>query len=360
MEFKTSINIGKSKISINNPTYFIADIASNHDGSLGRAKELIWLAKESGANAVKFQHFKADKIVSDLGFKQLGNEIGHQSTWKKSVYDVFKENELNREWNLELIEEAKKAEIDFFTTPYDVEAVDLINDFLPAYKIGSGDITWTDFIEYIAKKGKPTLLATGASNFEDVKRAVSTALKYNNQLIIMQCNTNYTGSLENFKFINLNVLKTYSTMFPNAILGLSDHTPGHATVLGAITLGARVIEKHFTDDNDRIGPDHMFSMNPNTWAEMVARARELELALGDGVKIVEMNEKETVVVQRRAIYLKSDLNEGEIITEEDIEFLRPAPSNAFFPYDIKRVIGSKLSKPKYKGDVLMKGDLEVL
>ncbi|QNK87242.1 N-acetylneuraminate synthase family protein [Sporosarcina sp. resist] len=358
MKYDSEINIGKRKISISSPTYFIADIASNHDGDLGKAKELIWHSKEFGADAVKFQHFKADKIVSDLGFRQLDSQGSHQSNWDKSVYDVFKQYEFNRSWNLELIEEAKKAEIEFFTTPYDFEAVDEINNYLPAYKIGSGDITWIDFIEFIAKKNKPTLVATGASDFTDVKRAVESILKYNQQIVLMQCNTNYTGSLENFKHINLNVLKTYATMYPNMILGLSDHTPGHATVLGSVALGARVIEKHFTDDNDRIGPDHPFSMNPVTWREMVERTRELEFALGDGVKVVEQNEIETVIVQRRGVYLKNSLNKGQILKSEDIEFLRPAFENGYFPYEAELVVGSILKEAKLAGDMLCKGDLK--
>ena len=295
---------------------------------------------------MKFQHFKADKIISDAGFRHLGEQSSHQSNWDKSVYKVFEQYELNRDWNLELIEEAKKAEIEFLTTPYDFEAVDEINEYLPAYKIGSGDITWTEFITYIAQKNKPTLLATGASDFNDVRRAVASILTYNPQIVLMQCNTNYTGSFENFKYINLNVLKTYATMYPNMVLGLSDHTPGHTTVLGSIALGARVIEKHFTDNNDRIGPDHPFSMNPATWNEMVQRARELELALGDGVKNVEQNEKETVIVQRRGIYLKNTIYKGKVITKDDIEFLRPAPKNGYFPYEVELIVGTKLNKDK--------------
>ena len=357
MNYQSEITIGSRKISVSNPSYFIADIASNHDGDLSRAKELIWLSKEAGADAVKFQHFKADKIVSDSGFKNLRGENSHQSKWDKSVYEVFKQYEVNRNWNLELIAEAKKADIEFFTTPYDFEAVDEINEYLPAYKIGSGDITWIEFIQYIAQKNKPTLLASGASDFIDVKRAVSAITTYNPEIVLMQCNTNYTGSLENFKYINLNVLKTYSTMFPNMILGLSDHTPGHATVLGSIALGARVIEKHFTDDNDRIGPDHPFSMNPSNWKEMVIRSRELEFALGDGIKVIEENEKETVVVQRRGTYLKANLNKGHILTKNDIEFLRPALINGYFPYEINEIIGKKMKIDKSEGEVLYKGDL---
>lgn len=357
MNYHSEIIIGNRKIAINNPTYFIADIASNHDGDISQAKELIWLCKESGADAVKFQHFKADKIVSDLGFKGLRGQGSHQSNWEKSVYDVFKQYELNRDWNLELIAEAKKANIEFFTTPYDFEAVDEINEYLPAYKIGSGDITWIEFIEYIAGKGKPTLLATGASDFADVKRAVSAITAYNKQIVLMQCNTNYTGSLENYKYINLNVLKTYAIMYPNMILGLSDHTPGHSTVLGSIALGARVIEKHFTNDNSRLGPDHPFSMNPVTWKEMIQRARELELALGDGMKIVERNESETVIVQRRGAYLKCDLQVGHILTENDIEFLRPAPTSGYFPYEVEAIIGKELKNAKMTGEILLKRDL---
>lgn len=356
MDYNSMVDIGNKKISINHPTYFIADIASNHDGDLSRAKELIWQSKESGADAVKFQHFKADKIVSDTGFRQLGSQSSHQSKWDQSVYDVFKQCELNRDWNLELIKESKKANIEFFTTPYDFEAVDEIDRYLPAYKIGSGDITWIEFIEYIAKKQKTTILATGASDFVDVKRAVTSITSFNPNIVLMQCNTNYTGSAENFKYINLNVLKTYATMYPNMVLGLSDHTPGHTTVLGAIALGARVIEKHFTDDNNRIGPDHLFSMNPTTWSEMVKGARELEYALGDGIKVVEENEKDTVIVQRRGIYLKESIKKGHILKKEDIEFLRPASKSGYFPYEIELILGLPINKDKESSQPLCKGD----
>lgn len=359
MSYRNKIQIGEKEISINHPAYFIADIASNHDGSLQKAKELIWLSKEAGADAVKFQHFKAESIISDKGFKSLKRQTSHQASWKKSVFDVFKQYELNRDWNLQLIEEAKKADIEFFTTPYDIEAVEEIDKLLPAYKIGSGDITWTSFIEYIAQKNKPVLLASGASSFEDVERAVRSISKFNEQIVLMQCNTNYSGNIENFKHINLNVLKTFSTMYPDMILGLSDHTPGHATVLGSIALGARVIEKHFTDSNEQMGPDHLFSMNPKSWKEMVERSRELEDALGNGVKKVERNETETVIVQRRAIYLKRALSEGEVINQNDIEFLRPAPSNAYFPYEMDAVIGKKIRVSKQKDDVIYRSDLEV-
>jgi len=179
---------------------------------------------------------------------------------------------------------------------------------------------------------------------------MSTLLKRTNDIVLMQCNTNYTASLENFKYINLNVLKEYSRKYPDTILGLSDHTPGHATVLGAVTLGARVIEKHFTNDTSRKGPDHKFSMDFNSWKEMVDRTRELEISLGLEIKKVEGNEKETVVLQRRSIRVKKDLVIGDTIREDDIEFLRPCPEDGLPPYEIENILNKKLVEGIKSGD----------
>ena len=156
-------------------------------------------------------------------------------------------------------------------------------------------LSWIEFIEYISKLHKPIMLATGASTLDDVKRAMDIIIKYNSNIVIMQCNTNYTADINNFKSINLNVLNKYNELYEGIVLGLSDHTLGHSTVLGAVTLGARVIEKHFTDDNTRKGPDHKFAMNPITWKDLVDRTRELELALGDGIKRVEDNENYALI-----------------------------------------------------------------
>ena len=357
MQYDTVIHVGGREISLAAPTYFVADIASNHDGDLEKAKHLIYLAKEAGADAVKFQHFLADKIVSDYGFRELGGQVGHQASWKQSVYDVFRACECKRSWSEELARTAADAGIDFLTTPYDVEAVEQLDRYIPAYKIGSGDITWTDFIRLIAGKGKPVFLATGASTMADVERAVAAVLAQNRQIVLMQCNTNYTGSLENFQCINLNVLKTYAVRYPGMVLGLSDHTPGHATVLGAIALGARVIEKHFTSDNSLVGPDHPFSMNPKSWREMVDRSRELEAALGTGTKVIEENERETVVVQRRALHLAHDVKAGTVLGTSDIEALRPAPHGALLPYEKGLALGRKVLRDMKRGEALFAADL---
>ncbi len=335
------IQIGSHTIGENHPTYFIADISANHDGDLERAKLLIRLAKEAGADAAKFQNFRAPKIVSDYGFKAMGSQLSHQASWKKSVFEVYQDASLSFEWTPVLKEECDRVGIDYFSSPYDFEAVDHLDPYVPAHKIGSGDITWLEILEHIARKNKPVILSTGASDIGDVQRAVHTILKINPQLVLMQCNTNYTASLENYNHIHLRVLETYRTLFPGLILGLSDHTFGPATVLGAVALGARVIEKHFTDDNSRTGPDHPFSMTPQTWREMVDRTRELERALGSPDKRVVENEQQTVVVQRRCLRAAREIKAGEVFTREMIDVLRPATPGAILPYEIEAVIGTR-------------------
>ncbi len=337
MDFK----IGNHLIGPSNPVYFIADIAANHDGDLERAKMLIRLAKEAGADAAKFQHFQAPKIVSDYGFTHMDSRVSHQAKWKKPVTQVYAEASVSWKWTPILKEECDKVSIDFFTSPYDYDSIEHVNPYIPAFKVGSGEIDWIEALEHIASKGKPVLIATGASEIGEVQRAVHAVLKINKQLCVMQCNTNYTASPENYDYINLNVLKTYATMFPDVVLGLSDHTHGNATVLGAVTLGARVVERHFTDSNDREGPDHRFALNPADWAHMVEETRLLERALGSADKFITGNEAQTSVVQRRCLRAARDIKAGETFTREMIDVLRPATPGAIKPDQILNVIGTK-------------------
>jgi N-acetylneuraminate synthase len=353
MNYDTSLRIGTHEIALAAPTYFIADIAANHDGDLERAKDLIWKSKEAGADCAKFQHFVAGKIVSKVGFEGQKGQVSHQAKWKKSVVEVYDQYHTRRDWTDELIETCRKADIHFMTTPYDIEAVDMFRDLVPAFKIGSGDITFHEEVEHIAKTGKPVLLATGAADMKDVEDATALILKHNRQLCLMQCNTNYTGSLENFRYVNLRVLQTFAARWPGMVLGFSDHTPGHSAVLGAVALGARVVEKHFTDDNSREGPDHSFALNPVTWRAMVDATRELEAALGDGVKRIEANETETVVIQRRALRVKSNLAAGTTISEKDLEALRPCPEGAVSPDALAKVLGRRLAVAKDAGKELL-------
>ena len=347
-----TINIGNRHIGADSPTYFIADISANHDGSLERAKQLIRLAAESGADAAKFQNFNAPEIVSQTGFENLKTQMSHQEKWKKSVFEVYQDASIPWEWTEALKQECDQAGIDYFSTPYDIGAVDMLNPFVSVYKIGSGDITWLEMLEKVASMQKPVILATGASNIGDVQLAVKTIRARNSQIVLMQCNTNYTGSLENFRHIHLNVLQTYHTMFPDVILGLSDHTPGPTTTLGAVTLGARVIEKHFTDDTSREGPDHPFSMTPQTWKDMVDRTRELELALGSSEKFIADNELDTVVVQQRSLRASKKLTAGTILTRSDISVLRPAPPGNILPQSINQILGMRVRTDLVEGDDL--------
>jgi N-acetylneuraminate synthase len=280
----------------------------------------------------------------------MGAQLSHQSKWRKSVFDVYRDATLPWDWTPALKAECAACGIDYFSAPYDLEAVDMLDPYVDLFKVGSGDITWPGMLRKVASKQKPVLLATGASSIEEVERAVNEITRINSRLVLMQCNTNYTASLENFRHIHLNVLRTYAEKFPSVVLGLSDHTPGHATVLGAVTLGARVIEKHFTDDNQREGPDHPFSMNPQSWRDMVDRTRELEYALGTSQKNIAENEQETVIVQRRCLRAAKNLVAGTVLREDMLEALRPAPPDAVMPYDLPRLIGKRLTRDVCAGE----------
>jgi sialic acid synthase SpsE len=350
------ISIEKKIISLSNPVYFIAEIGSNFDGNLSRAKDLIFMAKDSGADAAKFQHYTASSLVSDFSFKNLSNN-SHQSKWKKSVFETYKDASLNEDWTESLLEFCEEAELSFLTSPYSFELVDFVDKYVPAYKVGSGDITWIEIIKHMASKGKPVILAIGASSANDVKRAIDEVLNITSNLIVLQCNTNYTADYENYKYIHLNVIKELQNTYPGLILGLSDHMPGYTNVLGAVALGARVIEKHFTDSTSRLGPDHLFSMTPNAFKEMVEKTRELESALGETLKKVEENEKETVILQRRSICSRNNLSSGHQIKKNDLVVLRPCPLDGIEPFDLNKVVGKTLNKNINPGQYIKWGDL---
>lgn len=351
--------IDNKKVGSDNPTYFIADIAANHDGDLERAKFLCKLAKDSGADAVKFQHHNCKKYVSDYGFKNLGGKFSHQSSWENSIYDTYKSAEVPTSWTLELKKYCNQIGITMFSTPYDLDMVEHLNDFVDCYKIGSGDLAFDLMLDRVAKTNKPVMIATGASDITEVEKAVNILRKHKVDIVLMQCNTNYTGNDENFDFINLNVLKTYEKMFPDVIIGLSDHTHGSVTVLGAVALGAKVVEKHFTDDNNRAGPDHPFSMNPKSWKEMVDNTRILERSMGSGVKRVEDNETETVILQRRSLRLVRNMKKGEIISFDDFEFQRPCPQDALSINKFNSIINKPITRDMVAGDYLKDEDVEL-
>lgn len=343
-----TIKIDGKTIGDGQPVYCIAEVGSNFDGDLDRVRYLVDLAKESGADAVKFQSFLTDKIISKDGFKNL--KVGFQVKWKKSVYDIYKGAEFPREWHKEIFDYCKKKKITFFSAPYDFEAVDLLEKIgVSAFKIGSGDITWLEIVEYIASKKKPVMLGTGASTTQEINDAVKAIRSTGNeQLILLQCVTNYPS---NFESANINAMVELRKKF-NCLVGYSDHTPGSIVPLGAAALGGCVIEKHFTDDKTRVGPDHPFAMDANDFKIMVASIRTLEKALGSKKEIYS-EESQTIILQRRCLRAKQDIKKGSILKRDMIDVLRPAPKDSIYPNQIKKIIGKKTKKDVKKGEYFM-------
>ena len=312
------IKIGKKFVGENYPCYIIAEIGSNFDGSFSKAKKMIKLAKDTGADAAKFQSFTTEQILSRKGFE---TKTTFQSRWKKPVWDVYKDAEFPLAWHKKLNEYAKKIGIDFLSTPYNYQSVNLLKKInVLAIKIGSGDITDIEFLKFVGKTKKPIFLATGASTIKEVKEAVK-AIKStgNNRIVLMQSITQYPSPIEE---ANLNVLTTYKKKF-NLNVGYSDHSPGTLVVLSSVVLGSCVIEKHFTDNEKLKGPDHPHSMNPNQFAKMVNDIRLIESAKGNGIKKVEKSEKETRIIQRRSVFTITKIKKGQKFTRKNIRTLRP-------------------------------------
>ena len=316
------------------PTYIIAEIGSNFDGSLKQAKKLVDLAKEAGADAAKFQSFLPEKIIAKKGFQ---TKTSFQAKWDKPVYDVYAEAMLPREWHREIAQHCQKRGIHFLSSPYDKEAVDLLDEIgVLAFKIGSGDITHLSLVEYIARAGKPVILAVGASSMKEIEEAVNTIRATGNEdIILLQCVTNYPSPIDQ---ANIKAMVTLREAF-QVVVGYSDHSLGNIVPLGAVALGACVIEKHFTFDKNRKGPDHSFAMDAPEMAAMTRDIRLLEAALGSPVKQLTPAERETVIIQRRSLFAKMDIPAGTTITLEMIEPLRPAIGIA--PKHIGSIVGRK-------------------
>jgi len=345
--FNPEIKIGNKVIGFDYPTYFIAEIGANFDKDIQKAKRLIDAAKDAGADCAKFQTFSTPKIVSEGGFSRMQLKGVHGS-WGRTVSEVFKDAEFPVEWHREIADYCKKVGIDFSTSPYFKEAVDLCIELdVPFIKIGSGEITWLEMLKYIASKGKPIMLATGDATMSEIDEAVRAIESTGNKdLILMQCITNYPSKIES---ANVNVLKTYQSAF-NVLTGYSDHAPGHVVALASVVIGGRVIEKHFTLSKNDIGPDHPHSMEPQDFKFMVDSIREVEKAMGSSRKEVVEEEGETVYVQRRCLYTNKNLKTGQIITRDDIDVLRPALG--IQPKYIDMIIGKTCSQDIEAGQPL--------
>ena len=294
---------------VNSP-YIIAEIGSNHDGDFNRAKRLIHLAKEAGADAVKFQSFHADLLCNPLGLKE--------GRWVKDPsYPLLKSLELPLDWLPKLRDAVK--DIDFLSTPFDLASLDaLISLDVPFIKIASGDITYRELLEKAALSGKPIFLSTGHATLDEIERALDWMSRAD--VILLHCVSAYPCPIDRS---NVLVIKTLQEHFSLPV-GLSDHSPGHLVPILATALGACVIEKHFTDDRNRTGPDHPFALNVDEFAKMVQSVREAKCALGSGEKVPCFVEESERVMARRAFYAARDLQAGIRLQRGDVKFVRHA------------------------------------
>jgi N-acetylneuraminate synthase len=283
----------------------------------------------------------------------------------------------------------------YFTSPYSIELVEAVAPYVSAFKLGSGDITWLEEIKAMGSHNVPLLIASGASTMAEVEAAMEAGLSVTDDVLLMQCNTEYTASnseskedrYKRYSNINLRVLETYARKWPGIPLGLSDHTHGAMTVLGAVGLfDCCAVEKHFTFDNSKEGQDHSFSMTPKAWSQMVSKTRALKaematkksfsfeerweilksyvddhealrLAIGDGKKCLATNEANTVIVQRRAVRAAHNLEKGSVLNKSDIIPLRPCPKGAVSPADIDMLVGKVLKRDMPEGEHFVADDL---
>ena len=334
------IKIGNKLLGKGHNCYIIAEIGSNFDGNFSKAKKLIKIAKECGADAAKFQNFKTEELLSKKGFEK---KKAFQSKWKKSVWGVYQEAELPRTWHKKLSDYAKKIGIDFFTSPWDFEAVDLLIECnAPAVKVGSGDITYHEILKKIAATKKPIFLSTGASTMKEIEKAIKVIKAAGNKkIILMHSVTQYPSPIED---ANVNVIKSLRDNF-NLNVGYSDHTLGTLVPLASVALGAVVIEKHFSLNPKSNGPDHPHSMDPKSFCKMINDIRILEKILGDGIKKVEKSEKVTRIYQRRGIWTTRDIKKGEKFTSKNVKALRPAIGSDALNYN--KILRRKATK-RYK------------
>lgn len=343
------IKIGNKLISKESPCFIIAEAGVNHNGSVKLAKKLIDKAKEAGVDAVKFQTFKTENIVT-IKAKQAKYQmknIGKQES--QSQYMMLKRLELSSSDFRNLKRYCDKKKIIFLSTPHSGKKdVDLISKLCPAIKVGSGDLTNLPILEYIAKKQLPIILSTGMATLKEVKEAVKTILPTNKKLILLHCTTNYPTPLNE---VNLKAILTMRREFKLPI-GYSDHTEGINVSLVAVAFGACVVEKHFTLDKNLPGPDHKASLEPKELKEMVKVIRETEKALGSGIKKPTKSEEKIKKVVRKSIVANIDIQKGSKIVTDMLIIKRPG-TGEIKAKDYYKLLGKK-SKRDIKKNTQLK------
>ena len=316
--------------------FIIAEAGVNHNGSLDLAYQLIDIAKDAGADVVKFQTFKAKNVVSKLADKA---EYQKKTTASdKSQLKMIKKLEISFDDFIKLKKYCDKREIIFLSTPFDHQSIDFLYDLVDIYKIPSGEIINHPYLKHIAAKNKPIIMSTGMANLGEVEEAINTIRAINSKakISLLHCTTNYPTPYEK---VNLKAMQTLAAAFKLPV-GYSDHTLGIEVPVAAVAMGAKIIEKHFTLDKKLPGPDHKASLEPDELKEMVKAIRNVEMALGDGIKKPNKSEIEIMKVARRCLIAARDIRAGEIIKEADIAIKRPG--TGILPKFKEIIIGMKL------------------
>lgn len=323
--------------------YIIAEISANHNNDLDLALRTIDAIAESGADAVKVQTYTADSLTLDLESEMFMTRKG--SLWEgRKLYDLYTEASLPYEWHPILKEHTEKLGMEFFSSPFDFEAVDFLESLdVTKYKIASFEITDIPLIKYTASKGKPMIISTGVASLSDIELAVNTCRKVgNNDITLLKCTSEYPATPDLANLITIpNLRDTF-----NVKVGVSDHTMGSTVPIVAVTLGASVVEKHFILDRALGGPDSAFSMDPKEFSEMVKACRDAELSVGKVTyEVSEANKR-----RRRSLFVVEDIKEGEEFTKKNIRSIRPGIGLA--PAYLSEVLGKKASRNLKKGEPL--------
>ena len=337
------IDIQGRKIGEDYPAFIIAEISANHLQSFDNAVKIIYEAKKAGADAVKFQTYTPDTITIDCDNKYF--QITQGTIWDgTTLYRLYQEAYTPWEWQPKLKDIAEKEGLICFSSPFDDTSVDFLESInVPAYKIASFEITDIPFIENIASKRKPIIMSTGIATLKDIEEALNACKRMGNeQVALLKCTSSYPSPLED---INLKVIPSMKETF-NTIVGLSDHTMGHTVALGAVALGAKIVEKHITLSRAYGGPDGKFSMEPSEFREMVKSIREVEKALGQVT--YELTDKQKKSREHsRSLFVVEDIKKGEVFTKENVKSIRPGfglPTKY-----IKDIIGKKSKYDLQKG-----------
>ena len=338
-----------------NKTIIIAEAGVNHNGDIETAKRLIDVASDAGVDYVKFQTFKAERLVSPSAQKAK-YQIKNDKNSDDSQFNMLKKLELSDADHKELISYCKSKNIKFFSTAFDDEGISYLSSLnFDMFKIPSGELTNYPYLKAIAKTGLPVILSTGMANLDEIEKSINVLVSYGtkkNEITVLHCNTEYPTPMID---VNLKAMLTIKEKLGVSI-GYSDHTLGLEVPIAAVALGAKIIEKHFTLDRSLKGPDHKASLEPNELKEMVIAIRNIEMAIsGNGLKEASLSEKKNIHIARKSIHLSKDLISGSIINEQDIISLRPGDGICTMNWE--NIIGKQVNKDLKKFTKLTLKDL---